>query len=395
MRDQKYAPLIVCVAIVALGLGGCGRTNTVTTTTNTAVTANGRPVVYSWGVVGSDSPAVAVDAGLQSTVPRAVSGIAGTVTQIATSNSDIYALTSTGTVWAWGLGGNGELGNGTTAAVARAAVQVKFPAGVTIASLPNPMPFDTGVAIDTHGDVWGWGYDRRDELCLPASGMQLVPKQLPLTDVTLASGAGGHLLFDSKGKVYACGINTYGELGTGNTEPKSTPTAVVGLPDVGVKKLVSSWQGSGALMANGSYYDWGFNKRGLLGDDRTTSSSVPVHVALPATVTQVSQGGSNPSNGQTIAILSNGTVWTWGNGAKKMLPARLVLPHGVVFTKVCSGGASFYAIDSSGVLWAWGADSLGQLGNSDKGSEAAPVSIGTTLTQVSSTSNNAAGFFKG
>ena len=54
------------------------------------------------------------------------------------------------------MGSNGELGNGSTPLYVRTAVQVEFPAGVTITSLPNPMPFDGGLAIDSRGNVWGW-----------------------------------------------------------------------------------------------------------------------------------------------------------------------------------------------------------------------------------------------
>ncbi len=46
--------------------------------------------------------------------PVPVTGIPGKVTSIATSNSDSYALTAAGQVWAWGAGAMGELGNGTT-----------------------------------------------------------------------------------------------------------------------------------------------------------------------------------------------------------------------------------------------------------------------------------------
>src|SRR5271167_2013307 len=65
--------------------------------------------VYSWGDFGSAGPvSPIVDS------PRAITGIPGTITQIATSNSDSYALSSTGAVWAFGAGQYGELGNGTT-----------------------------------------------------------------------------------------------------------------------------------------------------------------------------------------------------------------------------------------------------------------------------------------
>jgi hypothetical protein len=54
--------------------------------------------------------------------------------QIATSNSDGYALTSTGAVWAWGVGSYGELGDGKTPPYDTTAVKVAFPAGIKIAS---------------------------------------------------------------------------------------------------------------------------------------------------------------------------------------------------------------------------------------------------------------------
>ena len=40
---------------------------------------------------------------------------------------------------------------------------------------------------------------------------------------------------------------------------------------------------------------------------------MPVRVALPRAVRQVFQGGTGPRNGQTVAILANGSVWAWGD----------------------------------------------------------------------------------
>jgi alpha-tubulin suppressor-like RCC1 family protein len=355
-------------------------------------------VVYRFGVVGNKGAI----SQLQLDRPTPVPGISGQVVQIATSNSDGYALTSSGEVWAWGVASDGELGNGKHPAYSTQAVEVQFPAGVRIVSLANPMPFDGALAIDSNGHIWGWGLNAIGDLCL--SGLaELRPGELPLSDVTLATGARTHSLFDSGGKVYACGAGAYGVLGTGSTTNSSTPVPVVGLPSTArVTTLTSSWEGSGALLANGAYYNWGYNAAGQLGDGTTTDSAVPVQVALPESVQQAFQGGSGPKNGQTVAILANGSVWSWGDNDRGQLgngtrvsssvPQRVDVPQGVTFVRVSSGGYASYAIDGSGRLWTWGDNRSGQLGTgSSTGMATKPVSVDIHLTQVSSTAQNVAG----
>ncbi len=392
MRRSLTVPaagLVVVVASVVLAACGGGQSKSSSSTTTT---------VYRWGVVGNAGPITQ----LQLNKPTPIAGIKGRVVQIATSNSDGYARTSTGAVYAWGVNSDGELGDGTLTPYETKAVKVEFPADVKITALPNPMPFDAALAIDSSGHTWGWGLNGADDLCLTGL-VHSHPQQLPLSDVTLATGARTHALFDSNGTLYACGSGDAGELGNGSTASAGTPTRVLGLPSgVKITALTSSWEGSGAQLANGDYYNWGYNAAGQLGNGSTVNSAVPVRVGLPGSVRKVFQGGSGPKNGQTIAVLRDGEVWTWGNNDRGQLgigtqistsvPMRVHVPKKVAFVKVNSGGYASYAIDSVGRLWAWGDNGRGQLGTgSDNQLATLPIDVGIRLTQVSSTAQNVAG----
>jgi hypothetical protein len=328
-----------------------------------------------------------------------------TVVQVGTSNAAQYALLSDGTVWAWGQGTHGELGNGSDANSFATPVQVQFPDGVQIASLAtDAMPYDTALAVDTSGNAWGWGLNEHGELCLGNSTAYNLPVQLPLTDVTTLAGASGHALYDSGGTLYSCGSNWNGVLGTGGKASSTTPVPVQGLQGQDVTTVVSSFSNAGALLANGEFYDWGYNAAGQLGDGRmgiSTSSRVPVQVSLPdsAPVTQVAEGGSAAANGQTIVMLADGALYAWGSDTYSQLgdgrtrardtPVQIFPPAGVTYVALASGGNTSYALAADGSVYAWGLGRNGQLGTGSKQTATAPVQVpASPASLISSTAND-------
>jgi hypothetical protein len=80
--------------------------------------------------------------------------VPGTVAEVGTSNSTEYALLTNGSLWAWGNDRAAQPGDATTT---MKALPVRFhaPAGVVYRSLATGSA--TSYAISTTGDVYAWG----------------------------------------------------------------------------------------------------------------------------------------------------------------------------------------------------------------------------------------------
>lgn len=413
----KQVSAACAAAVAAAALAGWGASASATpghgqpTAPTVRPAASRSSVVYEWaqfggGLLGhrAGGPSQPAPLGLGPVHRTAVvvPGITGTISQVASSNSDSYALTRGGAVYAWGAGAQGELGNGTRVRVAQVPVRVSFPAGVRIVSLPNPMPYNGGMAIAANGAVWAWGNDRAREFCRAHGSILTTPVKLSLRNVSLAVGALRHALYDSGGRIVSCGAGPRGQLGNGTSgagADSGRPVTVRGLPSGRAVALTSAWGNAGVLMADGRYYDWGYNRGGQVGDGTTRKATTAVHVLLPHPVKRIFQGGSYGNNGQTVALLDNGSLWEWGAGdygqlgngrtANARLPLRLDLGAGERIVSVNSGGSTSYAIDRRGRLWAWGNNSVGQIGDGSTAQlQPTPVLDPMRVVQVASTAHN-------
>ena len=354
----------------------------------------GQGQVRHWGAfIGGVNPFRPVDVKLS---PVSLT-LPGRITAIGTSNSTLYALLADGSLYAWGLGTRGQLGNGSRRNSLTRPVRVRFPAGVKIASVPiDVMPYDTALAVDTTGHVWGWGLNSFGQLCLGNRAAHTLPVELPFSGVTALAGAGLHAVYDAHGRIYSCGNNTFGELGDGTTRSSTVPVRVTGLGSARVSVLVAAFANSGALLSDGQYYDWGYDGQGQLGNGTIGEHSpVPVRVPLPGPVRLVAEGGSALGNGQTLTELADGALYAWGDNSDYQLgnqqtgtepsPIRILPPAGVRYTALATGGDTSYGISAAGNVYAWGENKLGQVGNGTTSTAIIPVLVASGATSISST----------
>ncbi len=191
--------------------------------------------------------------------------------------------------------------------------------------------------------------------------------------VQVAAGRIHNLALRSDGTVSAWGINEHGALGDGTTTDRSTPVQVSGL--TGVMTQVAAGEGfSLALRSDGTVWAWGRNDRGQLGRGTTSSSElVPARVAVLNRVTKISAGRDF-----ALALRSDGIVFAWGanrfgqvgNGAPSYSPVSVpVKVAGLAqVTGISAGSDSALAAEASGIsavtsVWAWGNNDDGQLGD--------------------------------
>jgi hypothetical protein len=133
----------------------------------------------------------------------------------------------------WGLGADGELGNGTTTYAQTTPVSVSLPAGVTARAIAAGVL--TGYAIGSDGNLYAWGYGPDGEL---GNGTETLPQTTPVT-VSLPAGvtpkaiAAGQFTgyaIGSDGSLYAWGFGADGELGNGTETLAQTTPVTVSLP---------------------------------------------------------------------------------------------------------------------------------------------------------------------
>jgi alpha-tubulin suppressor-like RCC1 family protein len=141
----------------------------------------------------------------------------------------------------------------------------------------------------------------------------------------------------------------------------------------------------------GFVWAWGLNSTGQLGDDTVTSRRSPVSVVGGITTwCQVSA-----SNCHTVAVTTSGDVWAWGFNSVGQLGDDTVTsrrsPVSVVggistWCQVSGGGYHTVAVTTSGDAWAWGCNGQGRLGDNTATNRSAPVSIVGGITTWCQTS---------
>ena len=253
-----------------------------------------------------------------------------TVKAIAAGGYRTVAALTDGSVWYWGIMGNGNM------------QPIPYPTRIIGFTGINTVAcgYYHILGLKSDATVWAWGTNDYGELGAGTIRTTVTtPVQIAsLTGITAIAAAGWHnLALNSDGTVASWGSNFSGERGNGTFTGTLAPTPVTGLS--GITALATGTNHSLALAGNGAIFAWGSDQYGQLGTGMITI--VPQQALINLTVSDIvapTGGALTASPGNTRVGLS----WSgFSDASSGIYGYKLVYATGAAPAS-CAAGTTLY-----------------------------------------------------
>jgi alpha-tubulin suppressor-like RCC1 family protein len=393
IRDAfgNFATDSVTLTIGANPWGGVGTTPGTLSGTTRRGPVNG---MASFGDLRIDKPGAGytlLAAAGSATGPSAPFHVGLTFSSVAAGGQHTCALTTGGT-YCWGWNFLGQLG-GATGAIYEDSVPLLVTTKLRFIQLAGGQAHNC--AVSTSAAMYCWGNNDQGQLGDGTTANRNTPGQVagsgtaPLTFTAVAGGEHFTCDLTTGAALYCSGNNYSGQLGDGSAGNfRTTPVQVVGSGTAPLLFSTVSTHGSvtcGVTMAHAAYC-WGFNYQGQLGDGTTTDRHIP---------TQVTGSGTGPllftsvSNGvqHTCGLTTTGAVYCWGSNSLGQLGDGTTTGHltpvhvggsgsaPLIFTSLSAGSSHTCGVTVDNALYCWGLNGNGELGDGTTTSRSAPVQV--------------------
>ena len=279
----------------------------------------------------------------------------------AIGDNHVSVACADGTVYNWGNGTNGQLGNRKN----KNSVIPVMVGDFIVRTDKNHLAMTVGETEIIEGEVEYFNLITNE-----IKEINYISKDASVSSVvTNADVNSGKYTAEITANKVGTTIITANQVGASNVgviqvevlQPECKQTGIVIEPDVKTKGSNTI-----SLRADGKVFTWGDNTYGQLGNGTTKSSDEPTQVKFPegTIITQVDIGEE-----YAVALDSNGNVWTWGrnnyyqighSGGDQYTPYKVGgLPKAI---KVAAGNYTTMIISEDKELYGWGFNSYGNLG---------------------------------
>lgn len=315
-------------------------------------------------------------------------------------------VVTSGYAWAWGSGGDGALGEGSTTS---RSMPVSVIGGREFKSLTAASR--NVVALDSSGYAWAWGYNQYGELgdntVISKSSPVSVLGGIVFSQLVSCVGSNTIVALDTSSYAWAWGYGGGGQIGESNTVSRSSPVSVLGGP---WKKIFTLGNYNSAITSTlvgidsaDNCYIWGSNNNFSYGDGSSGDATSPRLITYPFKPLKMAGGGLNYRI--TAALDTSSKLWVWGNNTYQPLGitpftnvsypiaptytdqvySMIQAPKDIVRDFYLALGGKL--LDYSNNLWVWGNNVAGQLGNDTTTFSSSPVSISKKFIRLFVNSN--------
>ena len=312
------------------------------------------------------------------------------------------ALTSKSRVFTWGQNDYGQLGDGTL-------VESNQPIDITSNFDLNEneeikllsLGLYHGVVVTTDNRIFTWGRNNYSQLGDGLSVDKNLPVSINNSFLSLNEGVDElvcgtyHCGFrTSESRVFTWGRNSSGQLGNNQTEVVAVPASITGLLSLqtgeSLVKLSMEGNSSAVLTSNGRVLVWGANSSGQLAEYTTTNRLTPSDVTLRFDLVEgdkivnlhigLSYSLFLSEKGRLFAVGSN-YYGEFGNGesTSALLLAPIEITEYVSLNEddgisgIFKGFNHTVVSTESGLIFAFGNNQYGQLGDETSTDRSSPV----------------------
>lgn len=303
--------------------------------TTCGVRANGKG--YCWGSVGTfawgnpgavgngenDGEYLTPQLVSQDNTPSFVPATITDWVHISTSTATC-GLRANGTIYCWGNGGDGMLGNGSSSGSVNLPIPIDGPTGPgdRFNDWANVEVWDHACAVRTNGLGYCWGTSNGNgELGIGSTAPRTRPTLVAggITDWKKINVGPNHSCGTTQsGRGYCWGQNSEGQVGDNSTTARTSPTEVNG--DHGDWSLIDAGDQFSCGLRNGKAYCWGSTASNRLGLTSIPASCLPSNECLvPMEVSgNISDWAYiNAASDHTCGLRSNDSIWCWGTGSNR------------------------------------------------------------------------------
>jgi alpha-tubulin suppressor-like RCC1 family protein len=212
-------------------------------------------------------------------------------------------------------------------------------------------------------DIYGTMFDAGARITSGINPGGSIPAQWK----SVSAGSDHSLGIKGDGSLWAWGANSNGQLGTGGEPEADQPVPVPVAQGSTWSQVSAGYRYTQGIKTDGGLWAWGINDEGQLGTGvQFTDLFIPFQVTQGSMWSQVSAGYQH-----TLGIRTDGSLWAWGANSYGQIGIGESLVNQPTPMPVASGSSWFQAsagefhslgIKTDGHLWAWGSNYKGALG---------------------------------